>query len=123
MSTLTSITIRPELLENREYILQQALGKTKIKAVSVTDWRIRKRSIDARNKPIKLQLQIEIWQQGEQREPLNRFVPKEVSNAPKIAIIGAGPAGLYAALRAIEAGLRPIVFERGSDEYVPIHVR
>ena len=115
MSTLTAITIRPELLENQDYILQQALSKAKIKPAAVKDWRIRKRSIDARNKPVKLQLQIEIWQQDEQRAPLNRFEPKEVSTAPKIAIIGAGPAGFYAALRAIEAGLKPIVFERGKD--------
>ena len=115
MSTLTAITIRPEMMENQDYILQQALAKAKIKPAAVKDWGIRKRSIDARNKPVKLQLQIEIWQQDEQRKPLNRFEPKEVSSAPKIAIIGAGPAGLYAALRAIEAGLKPIVFERGKD--------
>ena len=67
MSTLTAITIRPEMLENQDYILQQALSKAKIKPAAVKDWRIRKRSIDARNKPVKLQLQIEIWQQDEQR--------------------------------------------------------
>src|SRR5690606_13865337 len=43
------------------------------------------------------------------------FVPQNVSKAKRIAIIGAGPAGLYAALRAVEAGLKPIVFERGKD--------
>jgi len=115
MSILTSITIKPELLEERDYILKQALKKARLKPNMVTDWRIRKRSIDARNKPVKLQLQIEIWQEGEERKSLNAFITKDVSKAPQIAIIGAGPAGLYAALRAIEAGLKPIVFERGKD--------
>ena len=43
------------------------------------------------------------------------FIAQEVSAKKEIAIIGAGPAGLYAALRAIEAGFKPIVFERGKD--------
>ena len=44
-----------------------------------------------------------------------RIYSPDVSAKKEIAIIGAGPAGLYAALRAIEAGLKPIVFERGKD--------
>jgi uncharacterized FAD-dependent dehydrogenase len=43
------------------------------------------------------------------------FIPQNVENKEKIYIIGAGPAGYYAALRAIEAGLKPILFERGKE--------
>ena len=60
-------------------------------------------------------MQIEFWLTNEQKEVVPSFIAQEVSGKKEIAIIGAGPAGLYAALRAIEAGLKPIVFERGKD--------
>ncbi|MGJ8665830.1 MAG: NAD(P)/FAD-dependent oxidoreductase [Patiriisocius sp.] len=115
MSLLIQIQILPRQQEDENYILDVALEKAKLRRGDLSDWRIRKRSIDARRKPIKINLQIEFWLKDEEREIIPPFIPKQVSNARKIAIIGAGPAGLYAALRAIEAGLKPIVFERGKD--------
>ncbi|RMA58971.1 NAD(P)/FAD-dependent oxidoreductase [Ulvibacter antarcticus] len=115
MSTLIQISILPRQQEDADYILDVALEKAKLRKDDISDWRIRKRSIDARREPIKLNLQVEFWLRNEKREKIPPFVPKNVSEAPKIAIIGSGPAGLYAALRAIEAGLKPIVFERGKD--------
>ncbi len=115
MSTLIQISVLPRQLEDEGYILEVALEKAKIRRSAIKDWRIRKRSIDARREPIKMNLQIEFWLQGEVREVIKRFVPQDVSSANSIAIIGAGPAGLYAALRAVEAGLKPIVFERGRN--------
>lgn len=92
-----------------------ALEKAGLRKNDISDWRIRKRSIDARREPIKINLQIEFWLRNEQREIIPPFIPKDVSDARSIAIIGAGPAGLYAALRAIEAGIKPVIFERGKD--------
>lgn len=115
MSRLVQIAVLPRQQEDLDFILERALEKEKLRKENISDWRIRKRSIDARRKPIKINLQIELWLKGEKRETIPPFVPKNVSKAKKIAIIGAGPAGLYAALRAIEAGLKPIVFERGKD--------
>lgn len=115
MSILVQIAILPRQQEDLEYILELALEKENLRKEQISDWRIRKRSIDARRKPIKLNLQIEIWMKGEKREIIPPFIPKNVSHESSIAIIGAGPAGLYAALRAIEAGIKPIVFERGKD--------
>lgn len=96
-------------------ILERALEKENLRRNNISDWRIRKRSIDARRKPIKINLQIELWEINEKKEVVKPFIPKNVAEARTIAIIGAGPAGIYAALRAIEAGLKPIVFERGKD--------
>ena len=115
MSQLIQISILPEQQDDHTFILKCGLEKAKLKMPEVVDWRIRKRSIDARQKQIKLNLQLEFWLQGEKKEDIPPFIPQQVDQAKKIAIIGAGPAGLYAALRAIEAGLQPIVFERGKD--------
>ena len=115
MSTLVQITALPQEQEDRDLLLNRAIRKSNIRKDDIEDWRIRKRSIDARRKPVRLNLQIEIWKRGEQKTEISSFVPKDVSGAKEIAVIGAGPAGLYAALRAVEAGLKPIVFERGKD--------
>lgn len=109
------IAVLPHQQEDLDYILELALEKEKLRIENISDWRIRKRSIDARRKPIKINLQVELWMKGEKRESIPSFIPQDVSSSKEIAIIGSGPAGLYAALRAIEAGLKPIVFERGKD--------
>ena len=115
MSTLVQISVLPPQQEDTPFIKELALTKAKLYANDITHWRIRKRSIDARRKPIKINLQVEFWLTNEQKETIPPFIAQEVSGKKEIAIIGAGPAGLYAALRAIEAGLKPIVFERGKD--------
>ncbi|WP_026452254.1 NAD(P)/FAD-dependent oxidoreductase [Aequorivita capsosiphonis] len=115
MSKLVQIAILPQQQEDLDYILELALKKEKLRKINISDWRIRKRSIDARREPIKINLQIELWGKDEKREVIPSFTPQDVTNSREIAIIGAGPAGLYAALRAIEAGLKPVVFERGKD--------
>jgi len=115
MSTLVQINVLPHQAEDDDYIAEKAFAKARLRADDVREWDIRKRSIDVRKSPVKISLQIEFWKHNEVRESLPAFVPQEVHNAPEVAIIGAGPAGLYAALRAVEGGLKPIIFERGKD--------
>lgn len=115
MSVLVQISILPRQQKDEAYILDLGLEKAKLRKNDISDWRIRKRSIDARREPIKINLQIEFWLKGEERAVIPSFVPQNVSDTTEICIIGAGPAGLFAALRAIEAGMKPIVFERGKD--------
>ena len=115
MSTLVQISVLPEKVEDDDYIAELAFKKARLRADDVREWDIRKRSIDARKEPVKILLQIEFWKNDEPREEIPPFVAQDVSDAKEIAIIGAGPAGLYAALRAIEGGLKPIIFERGKD--------
>ncbi len=115
MSALVQIVIKPQQQEDLEFIYRLGLQKAKLNPNEVVDWRIRKRSLDARKATIKMNVQLEFWKVGEVREPTQVWTAKTVDSEKKIAIIGAGPAGLYAALRAIEAGITPVVFERGKD--------
>ncbi|MFT5891792.1 MAG: putative FAD-dependent dehydrogenase, partial [Dokdonia sp.] len=115
MSTLVQINVLPHQAEDDDYIAEKAFSKARLRAEDVREWDIRKRSIDARKSPVRISLQIEFWKKDEVRESIPAFVSQDVHNAPEVAIIGAGPAGLYAALRAVEGGLKPIIFERGKD--------
>ncbi len=77
--------------------------------------RILKRSIDARSRSPRIRLRVLVSTEvQEEHAPLPPVLP-DVSNAPDVIIVGAGPAGLFSALRCAELGLRPIVLERGKD--------
>ncbi|AGC75306.1 hypothetical protein LX97_00013 [Nonlabens dokdonensis] len=115
MSQLVQISILPHHLEDEDHILQKVFDKVDFRMDDVQEWNIRKRSIDARQKKVKYNLQIELWLKGEEIPKREIFKIQDVSNGKEVAIIGAGPAGLYAALRAIEGGMKPIVYERGKD--------
>lgn len=84
----------------------------------INDIKIIRRSIDARQRSIKINLGVRLAIGSDQKvEPIYEpveFLPVR-KDAPAIIIVGAGPAGLFAALKAIELGLRPIVLERGKD--------
>lgn len=75
-----------------------------------------RRSIDARSKQVIVRLLVEVAPVG-QATPRYSFKQnyKDVSRANPVLVIGSGPAGLFAALRLIELGIKPIVLERGKD--------
>lgn len=75
-----------------------------------------KRSIDARSKQIKANLRLLVIVDEEYygHKFIERYY-KQVSNAPEVIIIGAGPAGLFAGLKCLELGLKPVILERGKD--------
>jgi hypothetical protein len=75
---------------------------------------IRRRSIDARKPKIRINLSIRVYAEGESpvsEQPEFRY--RDVGAAAPIIIVGAGPAGLFASLRLLELGLKPVVIERG----------
>lgn len=78
-------------------------------------YRIIKRSIDARQKQIKINLSVQVSINEKLPEEKFPFNFQNVSNRKPVHIIGCGPAGLFAAMRCIELGFKPIIFERGKD--------
>jgi uncharacterized FAD-dependent dehydrogenase len=84
---------------------------------SITGFHIQKKSIDARGRQVKLLLQLNVFINEPFRElEKARFYFKNVSHSSKqILIVGAGPAGLFAALKLLELGIKPVIIERGKD--------
>ena len=97
---------------------QKAIAaKLDIAEERIAEMRLRKHSIDARQRQIKVQLRIEVGlDQALPPEPEpRRHYPAARAEAQTVVIIGCGPAGLFAALRALELGLKPIILERGKN--------
>ncbi len=78
--------------------------------------RMTRRSIDARKKKVRVNVAVEVFidEQPSNAITYRRDYPN-VSNAEKVIIVGAGPAGLFAALRFLELGVKPVILERGKD--------
>ena len=108
-----NLRILPQQAYNEQSILAYLRQEKGINAQAV---RVVRRSIDARQRTILVNLTIRAYV-GEE-PPLTDFEPyiyKDVSERPSVIVVGAGPGGLFAALRLIELGLKPIVVERGKD--------
>ena len=113
MTRELSLRILPQEAYNEQSIMAYLQQKEGIKAQAI---RVLKRSIDARQRTIYVNLTVRIYVDEELEELL--YTPVEyhdVSDRPEVIVVGAGPGGLFAALRLIELGLRPIVIERGKD--------
>lgn len=95
-------------------IIAKTIGK---KISSVTGFHIYKKSIDARSKTIWVNLTVNAFiDEPFSERAIQQFYFKDVSKADKkVIIVGAGPAGLFAALQLIEHGIQPIILERGKD--------
>lgn len=74
-----------------------------------------KRSLDARKKQIKVNLRFEAFIDELPKDPGPSFRLNKVKNAREVHLIGAGPAGLFAALELVHLGYKPVLFERGKD--------
>jgi len=111
------IQVTPEIASD-VLLLKEHLAKLlHVKSTEIQHFSVLKRSIDARQKAIKFNLKVIVFLNGEKviEEQITLPEYKDVSNAQEVIVVGAGPAGLFAALQLIELGLKPIVIERGKD--------
>jgi len=111
------LQVSPEIAANESLLKIHLSKQIKVSVNEIQHVAILKRSIDARQKVIKINLKVSIYLQGESFQENKIELPdyKNVSNAQEVIVVGAGPAGLFAALQLIELGLKPIVIERGKD--------
>ena len=116
MTTTLELRVRPEVAYDAARLRSVAAESLDIALREITHVRIVRRSIDARQRNVMVNLGVQIWV-GEQPTEL-AYTPiryGDVARAPQAVVVGAGPAGLFAALRLIELGVRPVVLERGCD--------
>ncbi|MGN0029795.1 MAG: NAD(P)/FAD-dependent oxidoreductase [Marinilabiliaceae bacterium] len=94
----------------------KAAEKLGVDASSINALRLTRRSIDARHRSVAVTLSFDVFIDEEpQPEKLDLPGYNDIRNSTPVIVVGAGPGGLFAALRLIELGLKPIVIERGKD--------
>ena len=115
MGQKINLTLTPKQAADSSFYTAAVARQMGIKQSDIALLRIVKRSVDARRGTLKVNLTLEAFLDFEPMpEPIHFDYPN-VENGTPIIIIGAGPAGLFAALRLIELGMKPIIFERGKD--------
>src|SRR5574343_595065 len=109
--------VSPEVAANESLLAQHVAKLFQVSPIDIQKVVVLKRSIDARQKAIKMNIKANVFLVGEEYVDSKIELPDypNVSNKQEVIIVGAGPAGLFAALQLIELGLKPIVLERGKD--------
>jgi len=116
MINTLQIQVIPEVASTDKLLKSSIAKKLNIPEKDINHIEILKRSIDARQREIKINLKVEVYiREGfvKKEEDIPEY--NDVTGKEEVIIIGAGPAGLFAALKLIEKGLRPIILERGKD--------
>lgn len=110
------LQVMPVVAAKPALLLKIVSEKINTKKSDIKHIEILKRSIDARQRTTKINLKVDIYIKEnfvKKEEEIPQY--KDVTGKEEVIIIGAGPAGLFAALKLIENGLKPIILERGKD--------
>lgn len=111
------LQVLPEIAATNHLLVDYVAKLTHTPSNEIQHVTILKRSIDARQKQVKINLKVQVFFQGEDVQHRSVSFPdyKNVKDAAVAIVVGAGPAGYFAALQLIELGVKPIVIERGKD--------
>lgn len=110
------LRVLPEIAANEQRLKEYLIQEKGLNAHDITATRILKRSIDARQRTIFVNLTVRTYLNEMPKEKeYQETVYNNVSDKPQVIVVGAGPGGLFAALRLIELGLRPVIVERGKN--------
>lgn len=110
------LRVLPQVAANEENIKGYVARENAIDARTITAVRVLKKSIDARQRVVYVNLKVRVYINETPTD--DAFVPtiyKDVSEERQVIVVGEGPGGLFASLRLIELGLRPIIIERGKN--------
>ncbi len=115
MSKKIQIQVSPQVAAN-EALLKEEIRVQEGQAPSASLFiKVLRRSIDARGRSIKINLSVQVSQEEIQEEKIHTAYQHVEKAKHSCHIIGAGPGGLFAALRCLELGIKPILIERGKD--------
>ena len=110
------LRVLPEIAANEQRLKEYLIQEKGLNAHDITATRILKRSIDARQRTIFVNLTVRTYLNEMPKEKeYQETIYNNVSDKPQVIVVGAGPGGLFAALRLIELGLRPVIVERGKN--------
>ncbi len=115
MPKTLNLNLSPKQAASTEGWLSIAVRTLGIRREQVALARVVKRSVDARHQTPRVLLTVEIFVDSDTLPEEVHFDYPDVNGHTPVIIVGGGPAGLFAALRLIELGLRPIILERGKD--------
>ena len=110
------VRVLPQVAANEQSLRDYLAEEEGIDVRTITSVRILRRSIDARQRTIFVNLKVRVYiNELPADDEYQHTEYPDVSERPQVIVVGAGPGGLFAALRLIELGLRPIVLERGKN--------
>ncbi|WP_432714083.1 NAD(P)/FAD-dependent oxidoreductase [Pedobacter sp.] len=109
------IKLLPSQIDQEEILKNTLASALNVDLSRIKGYKILKRSIDARSRQVIFRLQVKVFLDEPFLAEVFHTSYQNVSNAKPVLIIGAGPAGLFAALQCVENGFKPIILERGKD--------
>ena len=117
MKKQLTLRIKPSETTDENYLKKIVAAEVGFAPSEITGYTVLRKSIDARSRQVYINLSVEVFiSEPYHQRQINKINFGDVSNAGKeIIIIGAGPAGLFAALQLIEKGIKPVILERGKD--------